>query len=256
MEVMRLDALDAWFRSVLDPATVSGIDSSLNGLQVDRRNREILRVACAVDACMESFRRAAAANADLLFVHHGLFWGPNVAVRRSHYERLRFLIEHDLALYAMHLPLDLDPLLGNNARMAMRLGLLDIEPFGAYKGLRIGVKGRFDRPVTIDDVPVMLGFDPDASLAVLPFGTKDIRTVGIVSGGGTHEVDQAVADDLDLYITGDASHTMYHYCLEESINLLCGGHYQTETFGVQAVAEYLSSETGIETVFIDVPTGL
>lgn len=253
---MLLGELDAFLDATLGIESGSSIDASLNGLQVDRRTREISRVAFSVDACMESFRRAAEWGADLLFVHHGLFWGHSLALRGSHYERLRFLLEHDLALYAVHLPLDLHSGLGNNAGIAKKLGLLEVSPFGEYRGLKIGVQGRLPVSLSLDEVLARLCFDREACTAVLPFGREQISTIGIVSGGGTHEVDQAVAADLDLYITGDASHTMYHYCLEESINLLCAGHYQTETFGVEAVADLVFRETGLATTFLDLPTGL
>ena len=139
--------------------------------------------------------------------------------------------------------------------MAKKLALINTEPFGEYKGVPIGIKGILPQTMSMDEIIIGLEFDREACTAMLPFGENEISTVGIVSGGGTHEVDQAVEEQLDLYITGDASHTMYHYCLEESINLLCAGHYQTETFGVKAVAGFLA-EADLDTTFIDVPTGL
>ena len=253
---MLLGELDQFLNLTLDIPRLSSIDASLNGLQVSRTNQEIRRVACAVDASMETFKRAATVEADLLFVHHGLFWGASSALRRSHYSRVRFLIESELALYAVHLPLDLDESYGNNVQMAKRLGLAEIEPFGEYRGVKIGFKGRFPSPASIEDVLDLLRFDRGSCTATIPSGPARSSTVGIVSGGGTHEVEQAVSEELDLYITGDATHTMYHYCLEESINLLCAGHYQTETFGVRAIGELIQKETDIETTFIDVPTGL
>lgn len=253
---MVLDQLDSYLRDTLSFDETDRIDASLNGLQVSRRGEEVRRVACAVDACMETFRRAVDAGADLLFVHHGLFWGNSAPMVRSHFERIRFLIENNLALYAVHLPLDIHPTLGNNAAIAAKLGLSDSEAFGVYKGTRIGRKGVLPAAATVEEIMDTLSFDPQACTSVLKFGPERIRSVGIVSGGGTHEISQAVAERLDLYITGDASHTMYHYCLEESINLLCAGHYQTETFGVREIAALLEREAGLETVFIDVPTGL
>ena len=253
---MQLTELDVLLTETLDITDFSRIDASLNGLQVERADAEVKRIACAVDACMETFVRAAAWKADVLIVHHGLFWGPSLAVRRSHYARIRFLMEHDIALYAVHLPLDTHASLGNNAGIARKLELDDVTPFGEYKGVRIGMKGRLPVNLSMDEVISKLEFDRDTCTAILPFGCNTVSTVGIVSGGGTHEIDQAVDERLDLYITGDASHTMYHYCLEESINLLCGGHYQTETFGVRSVADFLERETDLESTFIDVPTGL
>ncbi len=253
---MHLDEFDDLLRRTFAVDETAGVDSAVNGLQVGRPDPEITTVACAVDACMETFRRAAEAGADILFVHHGLFWGAGVPLVRSHYERVRFLVESGLALYAVHLPLDLHPTLGNNAVIARKLGLTAIEPFGTYHGVKIGRKGKFATPVTLDEVVDILALDRDASPAVLGFGPERIETVGIVSGGATHEVAQVAEERLDLYITGDASHTMYHFCLDESVNLLCGGHYQTEVFGVARMTEFFENETELDAVFIDVPTGL
>jgi dinuclear metal center YbgI/SA1388 family protein len=253
---MKLGDLDDYLQETLRIREFDRADTALNGLQVGRKGSEIRRVACAVDACMETFRRSVEAGADLLFVHHGLFWGADMPLRRSHLQRIRYLLDNDLALYAVHLPLDAHPIHGNNARIASRLGMLETAPFGNYHGVQIGCSGRLPDPLSIDEVLVALKFDVEACAALLPLGVERSSTVGIVSGGATREVEQAVEARLDLYVTGDTSHMMYHCCLEESINLLCAGHYQTETFGVTAIAELLQSTTDLETTFIDVPTGL
>jgi len=253
---MQLADLDRYFRELLRLAEVDSIDSSLNGMQVECSDREVATVAFAVDACMASFERAAEARADLLFVHHGLFWGRPLALTRGHYRRVKFLVERDMALYAAHLPLDLHPELGNNAGMAAALRLESIEPFGAYRGVKIGFKGCLQDPVDIDGVLRMIGIDRRSCVALLPFGPQAIRTVGIVSGGAPHEVAQAIEEGLDLYITGEASHTVYHACLEEKINLICGGHYQTEVWGLRLLADRLARDAGLRTLFVDVPTGL
>jgi dinuclear metal center YbgI/SA1388 family protein len=253
---MRVEELDGYFRSVLPIDEVGNTDASLNGLQAGRRTAEVKRAAFAVDACMESFRRSAEAGADLLFVHHGLFWGKPIAVTGEHYERIAFLIEHGLALYAAHLPLDMQPEFGNNAGIARELGLEEAGPFGDYHGLSIGTKGRLGKELTLDQVLERLNLDRESALGVLPFGRDSIRTVAVVSGGADKEVSQALAEGVDLYITGEISHQVYHTCQEGGINLIAGGHYHTETYGPRLLAEKCAEETGIETVFIDVPTGL
>ncbi len=253
---MLLNDLDSYFRNLLPIDDMVSIDASLNGLQVERRDDVVTKIAFAVDACMETIRRSAEVEANMLFVHHGLFWGSHVAVRGSHYRRIRHLIENDIALYAVHLPLDLHPTLGNNAAMTEKLGMHDLEPFGEYGGVKIGFKGTLPEPLSIDGVIETLGFDRCRCTAVLPFGPNAIRRVGVVSGKAIREIDQAKDEGLDLFITGESSHTIYHYCLEEKINLLAAGHYQTETFGVKSVSKVVSGETDVETVFIDIPTGL
>lgn len=253
MTVQDFDDLNRqWFQ----PEQCVRADRSLNGLQVGRRDKSVRRVATAVDACLETFRRAVEQQADLLFVHHGLFWGAPIAVTDEHYDRLRLLLEHDIALYAMHLPLDQHRELGNNAVMAAELGLENVTPFGSIKGVPIGVKGTFSQAVVLDEVIEKLFGSRENTLSVLPFGVKHLRSVGLISGGAPFEVEQAIDAGLDLYITGDANHIVYHRAQEAGINVIFGGHYATETWGVRAVGKKLEQEYGIEHVYIDVPTGL
>lgn len=253
---MVLHELDRYFRGLMDIDGLSRADNSLNGVQVGLMDAPVRRVAFAVDACMETFQRAVEQEADLLFVHHGLFWGADLRVTGSHYQRLAYLIDNRCALYAAHLPLDAHPEFGNNAGLAGKLALIDREPFGEYHGVKIGLKGVVDPPRTIEEILDALALDRETCAAVLPFGGKEISTIGIVSGGATHEIQQAIDEGLDLYLTGEMSHVIYHLCLEEGINIIAGGHYQTERLGVSLLQERLTEETGLETLFIDVPTGL
>ncbi|HUZ18882.1 MAG TPA: Nif3-like dinuclear metal center hexameric protein [Spirochaetia bacterium] len=253
---MVLQELDRYLRGLLPIAELEPADTSLNGIQVDRSSEPVHRAAFAVDACMESFARAKSLDAQVLVVHHGLFWGKPLSLTGSHYARVKYLLNNDIALYAVHLPLDLHPLYGNNTAMAEALGLEESEPFGVYHGVKIGRMGRLARPATLDELLVRLGMERESCLAVLPFGPPQIQSVGVVSGGGARDVLQAIGAGLDLYITGDAMHEIYHLCLEERINVVCGGHYQTEVWGVRRLASRVAEDLGIETVFIDVPTGL
>lgn len=253
---MDLQKLDQYFSDLLEIPLAAGGDVSLNGLQVERKQKDICKVAFAVDACAESIRRAGDAGADMLFVHHGFMWGRQSRLVRQEYERYRLLFEYDIALYAVHLPLDMHPELGNNARMAQILGLENIMPFGRYKGLDIGFRGMLPEALDFEQVRDRLGFASGDVLSMLPFGPEEIRSVGLISGGATRELQQAIDLGLDLFITGDTGHQMYHTALEAGINVLSGGHYATETFGVRAVARRLEKDHGLETLFIDLPTGL
>ena len=256
---MKLNELDKYFREHLLIDDMAKIDPSMNGVQVgcaDASAFEVSKIAFAVDACAESFRRAASEGADMLFVHHGLFWGRPIAVDGDHYARVKTLMDNDIILYAAHLPLDQHPVFGNNAGICSSLGIEEPEPFGDFRGFKIGFKGELPGPLNIDQVLDALGLDRRRALSVLPFGPEKIRTVAVISGGGTDDVYEAMADSVDLYITGDAAHQIYHPCLERGINLICGGHYHTETWGVRLLSEKVSDELGLETVFIDVPTGL
>lgn len=253
---MKLEMLADYIRTRLDLDRFAAADVSMNGVQVARPGKEVKRVACAVDATLSTFTAAAEAGADALFVHHGLFWGKPIAVTAMHYARISMLLRHDIALIAAHLPLDAHPELGNNATMARLLKLEEVEPFGLYHGIPIGFRGRFAKPVGVDEIAETLKLGPETGLHVLPFGKKRIETVGIVSGGAADEVQEAISLGLDAYITGEASHTMYSYCEESRITMLCGGHYATEVFGVQQVAKDLTENLGLETSFIALPTAL
>ena len=252
---MNLKELDSYFRGFLDIDGLSGTDISINGVQVENTG-DINCIAFAVDACMETFRRAKEAGAQMLFVHHGLFWGHEQSVTGSHYQRLKFLIENNIALYAAHLPLDVHPELGNNVSLARAAGLEDLKPFGNFRGISVGVKGRFRNPVTAAQVISDLGYDQDELLACLSFGREKNLTGAVITGGGEHDVMDAIDEDVDLYITGDAAHVVYHTCLENKINMISAGHYRTEVYGVQNVARKVSDELSVKTLFIDVPTGL
>lgn len=253
---MNLSELDAWCRSFLEIEPFRKIDDSLNGVQVGRSAGPVTRVAFSVDACAETIRRAAEEEAQVLFVHHGLFWGSPARIEGALLERVRALVDRDMALYACHLPLDAHPEYGNNAVLARMLGLSEVKPFGVYKGVTLGFQGSLDPPLTLEEAVRRILPDGSKPRTVLPFGPGGIRSAAVVSGGAPHELFEAVEEGLDLYVTGEPSHSVYHAAQEAGINFLAAGHYATEVWGVRAVAEKLARETGVETVFVEVPTGL
>lgn len=253
--VMKLHELDKALREELRIASFD--DISLNGVQVAcSPDKEIKKVVTAVDACQATIDEAIKRGADMLFVHHGLFWGRPIAVDGIHRDRIKALLDADVALYACHLPLDAHPGLGNNAQMARMLGMRDYDPFGLYHGQYIGYKGTLPMPMTCAELARLLGFSPETGLKILDFGKDMVETVGIISGGAADDLPQAIEAGLDCYITGECAHELYHTCLENRMNMICGGHYQSEVFGVGAVARYIKGEFGIETEFIDRKTGL
>lgn len=253
---MNLSELDAWCRSFLEIEAFKKIDDSLNGVQVGRGDGPVTRVAFAVDACAETLRRAAEEKAQVLFVHHGLFWGFPVRIEGVLLARIRALLDRDMALYACHLPLDAHPEYGNNAVLARMLGLSGVKPFGIHRGVSLGFQGALDPPISLEDAVRRILPDGSRPRSILPFGPGGIRSAAVVSGGAPFEVLQAVEQGLDLYVTGEPSHSVYHAAQEAGINFVAAGHYATEVWGVRAVAEKLARETGLETVFVEVPTGL
>lgn len=255
---MTLCELDNYFRGFLkieDYAT----DPSRNGIQIQNSapdKKQIKKVAFAVDACEATALAAVENGADLLFVHHGLFWGDCEVITGSVYARYSAFLKNDLALYACHIPLDANNPYGNNYGLAARLELKNLKPFGEWRSSVIGVKGELDAVLSIEQLAEKVLKPGEKTLAILPFGKKEIKTVGIISGGAAGDVNQAVSCNLDAYITGEVNHEIYHYVRESKINVIGAGHYQTETIGVNLVRAKLEKETGIETIFIDIPTGL
>jgi len=248
--------LDAFFRSILDLEGFKNTDNSLNGIQVDNDGAEIRKIAFAVDASLECFKRAKNAGAGMIFVHHGLFWGKSERLEGYFRERIKYLLDNNLCLYGVHLPLDQHPTAGNNAVLAKLLGIVDPEPFGLYHGHKIGYKGRLSGPLTIEEAANKIGYMNRPPLGIYPFGKKSIETAAIISGGGAEEILQALEEEVDLYITGESSHGYYHHALEGKLNYIAGGHYSTEVWGVRAMREAAANRLNLDTEFIDIPTGL
>jgi dinuclear metal center YbgI/SA1388 family protein len=248
--------LDCFFRNFLEIDGFADIDTSLNGIQVDNDGGEIGKIAFAVDASLETFERAAALGAGMLFVHHGLFWGIPLRLTGSHRRRIKFLLDHNICLYAVHLPLDQHPQMGNNAILADLLGLENREPFGLYHGRQIGFKGVFAQPTTTDQAAKKIAFVDRPPLGLYQFGKKENASCAVASGGCAKEAIQAIMEGVDLYVTGEMSHQVYHECLENKLNMIAGGHYSTEVWGVRAVMRHCAEELHVDAEFIDVPTGL
>ncbi len=234
-------------------------DISLNGIQIQNSSpegKQIKKVAFAVDACEATATRASKEGADILFVHHGLFWGHCQTITGSFYKRIASFIKNDLALCAYHIPLDANNPYGNNFGLAAKLGLVNCQQFGSWRGMILGVKGELPVECSVEELCTKLMRPGTSPRSVLAFGKSKIKTVGIISGGASEDVEDAVEQGLDCYITGEFAHEDFHFAQEMGINVIAGGHYETETMGVSLVMQKVQSELGLECVFIDEPTGL
>lgn len=232
-------------------------DVALNGLQVESRNTPVSRIAVAVDAGLSIIERAVAERAQLLIVHHGLFWGSALPITGALARKLELLFSGACSLYASHLPLDAHPEVGNGAELARYLELESIDGFCEYHGSLIGAKGRFASPQTIEAVSEKLSRLPGARTPlILPFGISRVQSVGIVTGSGAFGVPAAAQAGLDLYVSGEPKHEVYHLSKELKINCIFAGHYATETFGVRALARRLEEKFQISTVFLDETSGI
>ncbi len=249
---MELEVLIAALDDFLD---IDGIpDYCPNGLQVEGRH-EVHRVLTAVSASRALFVRAAQEEADLLVVHHGILWNGSEAQRitGSHRERIRLLIENRISLAAYHLPLDRHLEIGNAARLAKRIGLEALEPFGEHQGVAVGVCGLFPEPVPAEELFDAVEEACSREPQVFPGNRELVRSVGIVTGAAQREYHQAVAAGLDAYITGEATEWVLHQAAEDGVHYLAAGHYATERFGVEALARWIHARFGIEATFVDIP---
>ena len=251
---MKRDDLVTYLNDYLRVKTIK--DDSNNGLQVEGAG-EVTRLAFAVDASLAACQEAAEAGAQMLIVHHGLFWGKPLMVTGIHYRRLKRLFEADLSLYGAHLPLDLHEKVGNNAVLARWLNLEEVTPFGEYQGAPVGMAGRLPATISLGDFATQVEkVLEEQIIQIWPFGPPDASRVGIVSGGAAFLLDQAAAAGVDVYLTGEVSHGSYHSAHELGLNVVFGGHYATETAGLKALAGHLADKFDLETVFLDLPTGV
>jgi dinuclear metal center YbgI/SA1388 family protein len=227
--------------------------NAFNGLQVENGG-SIERVAFAVDATQGSIDEAIRRGANLLVVHHGLFWDGAQPLTGRRYRRMKAALDADLAIYSSHLPLDLHPELGNNAVLARELGVEAKGTFGDFKGSPIGVWGvlKIRREALAARLDELLG----GRVLMVPGGPERVERVGVITGGAGGRVADAKEIGLDAFITGEGSHHNYFDASEGGVNLYLGGHYATEVWGIRALQERVAADLGLDCFFIDQPTGL
>jgi dinuclear metal center YbgI/SA1388 family protein len=246
------DTVLAHLDEVLDASSFG--DYGPNGLQVPG-TAEITTVATGVSAGLELFERAAAEGAELVLVHHGLFWGGQPqALTPTMARRLKTLLTHDMNLAAYHLPLDAHAWLGNNALLADALGVTDRGPLGEAKGRAIGLQGSFaGEGLAPDELVERIRAATGSEPLVFADGPDRVRTIGIVTGGAARLVSEAIALGLDAFVTGEPTESVMTEVREARIHFVAAGHYATETFGVKALGELLAERFELRHVFIDVP---
>jgi len=228
-------------------------DNALNGLQIENSGR-VTRIGAAVDVSTRVLNEAVERDVDLLIVHHGLFWPGLQPVRGPLRRQLRLAFENDIALYSAHLPLDIHPRVGNNARLVAALGLKSAQPFLEEKGQPVGLKIRasLQRGKLVRKLEKAL----EGPVKVYDFGPKQTRVIGVVTGAAGSEIYRVAEGGIDTFITGEAPHWAAVTAEELGVNLILGGHYATEVFGVKTLAAHLSKRFRVPWEFIDCPTGL
>jgi dinuclear metal center YbgI/SA1388 family protein len=238
---------------ILRTAEVGDYDGAVNGLQVENSGK-VTKIAAAVDGSLATVKLAIEAEADLLIVHHGLFWGPSHPWIGKKRELIRLLIENDMAVYSSHLPLDVHPKLGNNAQLSAALGLKHLKPFFFSHGQDIGLQSA--TKVSRDELAQRLARATGAKPLLIPGGSETCQRIGVVTGGAGSDLSKAADAGLDTFITGEGPHWTYALAEDLGLNVFYGGHYATETFGVKALATELSLKFKLPWLFVDYPTGL
>ena len=248
-----LDEVVSYLDDVLGIARIPDYPGAWNGLQLENGGR-VTRIASAVDASLPVIEKAVASGADLLLVHHGMFWQGLPQVRGAMFRKLKTAMDAGLAVYSAHLPLDVHPEWGNNILLAKALGLESCQPFLDWKGISVGLLGhlQIERDVLAERLSGVVG----GRVHLCPGGPSRIDRVAVITGGAGSEVAAVAQAGADTLVTGEGPHWSYTLAEELGINVMYAGHYATETFGVKALGHALAQRFGLAWSFLDHPTGL
>jgi dinuclear metal center YbgI/SA1388 family protein len=244
--------LDQFFNALLTPERFK--DYGPNGLQVEGRS-EIKKIVSGVTASLALIDAAIAAKADAIFVHHGLFWRGETRITGWMRKRIGKLIEHDINLYAYHLPLDAHPTLGNNVQLAKIIGLqplLDMasQPLhcGDQNMVWLGTTSVSNLGALSEQVKKGL----DRDITVVGNETQKIKKIAWCTGGAQGYFEAAIAAGADVYITGEISEPQAHYAREMGVAYIACGHHASERYGAPAVAAHTAAHFGLGHEFIDI----
>lgn len=243
----------AYLNEELQIEKIPDYGAAMNGLQLENGGK-VSKIATAVDASLPVVKKAIAAGADLLIVHHGMFWQGARPLTGAFFKKIKSAMDAGLAIYSAHIPLDVHPLLGNNAVLARELGLKHDGEFFDYKGVNLGICGQDGRSLgeLRDDLAKIVG----GSVLVRGDLAAKAGKVGLVTGGAGSAVEQVANAGIKTFITGEGPHWSFPLAEELELQVLLAGHYATETFGVKALGEALGQNFKLVTEFIDHPTGL
>jgi dinuclear metal center YbgI/SA1388 family protein len=259
MSGVALETIAAYLDDLLEIRTVPDYTPALNGIQVGHRG-PVTRIAAAVDASQRTITAAAADGANLLLVHHGLFWGGLQPLTGTHLARVRSLFDNDLALYSAHLPLDAHGTFGNSRLLAAELGLTVSGGFARHERIDCGVRGEsdLDTVALVDRVRAWAApHDHHTVASAIPDGHRT-RKWAICSGAGAQvsNLREAYESGVDTLIVGEGPHWSAVDAVERGLVIVYAGHYATETLGVRALAAHLAERYALPWNFIHAPTGL
>jgi dinuclear metal center YbgI/SA1388 family protein len=259
MSGVPLKSIAAHLDALLRVRETPDYSPALNGVQVEHRG-PVKKIAAAVDTSARTIRGAADAGANMLLVHHGLFWGGLQPLTGSHYTRVRLLLEHDMALYSAHLPLDAHPTFGNSLLLAREIGLEASAGFARHETIDCGVRGGSDLPTAelLSRLNVFAALHGGSAVASTITPDRRTRHWAICSGAGVNAdtLREAVAHGVDTLISGEGPHWSAVDAEEKGLVVIYAGHYATETLGVRALAAHLAAAFRVPWTFIAAPTGL
>lgn len=239
--------------SYLRVGEIQDYENALNGVQVENSGT-VKKIAAAVDVSTRALQDAAKCGANLLIVHHGMFWPGLRPLTKALRRQVKCAFENDIAIYSAHLPLDLHPEVGNNVLVMRALGFEKSEPFFEEKGSLLGRRASVDIPLT--ELVQRLEKAVAGSVNTVAFGPKTVRCLGVITGAAGSEIERIAGEGIDTFVTGEAPHWAAIAAEEMHLNLLLAGHYATETFGVKALAADVAGKFQLDWQFIDLPTGL
>lgn len=248
---MKRTELEQVLNDVLKPGLIK--DFSPNGLQV-QGNDQVSKIITGVTATQALIDEAIANNADTIIVHHGYFWkGEDQTITGMKYQRIKRLLEHNINLFAYHLPLDIHPELGNNAQLAKLLGIKVTGPLEIGNAQSVAIRGELPFNISGESLNEVISAKLNRpSLHIAPPSNKPIKTVAWCTGGGQGYIELAAAQGIDAFISGEASEQTTHVARELDIHFFAAGHHATERYGAKALGEYLLEHYGFDVEFIDI----
>lgn len=226
---------------------VKDFTGSLNGLQF-ANNGTVTKIGAAVDAGLIPFQKAIEANIDFLIVHHGLFWSGAKRIVDSEYEKIKNLIDGNLAVYSCHLPLDAHPEIGNNALLAKALGIPSEGTFLPHEGTDIGLVGSWSQ--TRDEMKATIDKEFSGKFASMEFGSTEPKKICVLTGSGASAIEHVKATGADTFVTGELRQHHFNYAQEHNLNVYACGHYATETYAVKALAQEAAKAFNLQSEFI------
>lgn len=226
---------------------------AMNGLQIENHGK-VEKIGAAVDASLPVFEKAIAEGVDLLLVHHGMFWQGAQALTGPFYKKIKLALDAGMAVYSAHIPLDVHPVWGNNKQLADAIGMNNAEAFFDWKGIQLGLCQEMN--MTIAELVSSTESAISGDVHLCRGGGDSAGKVGVITGGAGSEVEAIAAYGVDTFVTGEGPHWSFSMAEELGINVIYGGHYATEVFGVKALSTHLQRQFDVDACFIDHPTGL